>query len=236
MLGYWGSGAIRLRDEMNWERDDSRTARIASMHWRQQYQTAVMAICRLRKPLLEVDMPADWAVPPDLIGSMFETMLAEPTEALDHEVRGQADEVLQAPLFEFELEPEFVEEVQLEALNGLLMLGEGLRELGAKRADYIVYRVRAMTTYVDEVIADSLRLDPDEGTHRRYLSQLGNDVRAYGLGYFGSRNIELEFACHGAIVQSSDVDFFSSAAGRELLIRSNEYSAEVATALRRFLS
>jgi hypothetical protein len=207
------------------------------MHWRQRYLTAVMAVRRLRKPLLEVDMPSDWAVPLDLIGSMFETLVAEPTEALDHEVRGQAAELMQAPLFEFVLEPEFVEQVQLEALGGVLMLGEGLWELDAERADYIVYRVRAMTTYVDGVIADSLRLDPDEGAHQRYLSRLGDEVRAYDLGYFGSLNIELEFACHTAIIhQSSDEDFFASAAGRELLVRGDEYSAEVATALRRFLS
>lgn len=220
---------------MNWESDDSRTARIASMHWRQRYQTAVMALCRLRKPLLEVEMPADWGIPPVLVGSMFETLLAEPTEALDHDVRGQAAELLRTPRFGYHEDPEFVEQVQLEALSGLLMLGEGLRELHAERADYIVYRVRAMTTYVDEVIDDSLSLDPDEDTHRDYLSRLGNDVRAYGLGYFGSRNIELEFACHEAIVQSSDADFFSSADGRELLRRGDDYSAEVATALRRFL-
>jgi hypothetical protein len=47
------------------------------------------------------------------------------------------------------------------------------------------------------------------------------------LGYFGSRNIELEFACHAAIVnQSSDEGFFSSAEGRELLARGDEFSAE----------
>jgi hypothetical protein len=57
----------------------------------------------------------------------------------------------------------------------------------------------------------------------------------YELGYFGSRNIELEFACHAAIVnQSSDEGFFSSAEGRELLARGDEFSAEFVTSLRRF--
>lgn len=64
-----------------------------------------------------------------------------------------------------------------------------------------------------------------------------DEIRVYGLGYFGSRNIELEFACHAAIVnQSSDGGFFFSAEGRELLARSDEFSAEFVVSLRQFTS
>lgn len=220
---------------MDWERDDTRTARIAAMDWRQRYRTAVMALCRLRTSLLEVGLLADWGISPDLVGSLFGALLADPAEAVDHEVRARAAELTQAPLFASEQEPEFAEQVQLEVLSGLLMLGEGVMELDAKRADYIVYRVRAMTTYVDAVIADSLAPDPDEEAHQRYLSRLGDEVRAYGVGYFGSRNLELEFDCRTAIEEQGEAEgFFSSTAGRELLARGDEYGAEVAAVLRRF--
>jgi hypothetical protein len=92
-----------------------------------------------------------------------------------------------------------------------------------------------MFHYLDECIDDALTPDPGGDAHDLYLSQLGDEIRVYELGYFGSRNIELEFACHAAIVnQSSDEGFFSSAEGRELVARGDEFSAEFATSLRQF--
>jgi hypothetical protein len=222
---------------MDWERDDSLVARIESLDWRQRYQTAVMALRRLRVPLMEFGMPADWGVPLDLVRSLFVTLTAEPGDALADAVHTGVDELQMAPLLadrEY-ADPDLIQQVQLEAIGCLLMLNDGLMDLDVDSTEYIAYRVRAMSHYLDRCIDDSLTPDPGEDAHELYLSQLGDEIRVYELGYFGSRNIELEFACHAAIVnQSSDEGFFSSAAGRELLARGDEFSAEFVTSLRQF--
>jgi len=222
---------------MDWERDDSLVARIESLDWRQRYQTAVMALLRLRAPMMEFGMPADWGVRLDLVSSLFVTLTAEPGDALAEAVHTCIDELKTAPLLadgEY-VDPDLVQEVQLEAVSCLLTLSDGLMDLDVDSTEYIAYRVRAMSRYLDGLIDDTLTPDPDEDAHELYLSQLRDEIRTYGLGYFGSRNIELEFACHAAIVsQSSDGGFFFSAEGRELLARGDEFSAEFAMSLRQF--
>jgi hypothetical protein len=201
-----------------WEKDDSLVARIESLDWRQRYQTAVLALRRLRAPVLEIAMPAEWGIPLDLVSSIFATLTAEPSNALADAIHTAADELQTAPLFSSEWDPGLTQEVQLETIGALLRLNDRLMDLDVDSAEYIVYKTRAMTTYLDEFVADSLTPNPAEDTHQRYHSQLGDEVGVYGLDYFGSRNIELELACHAGIVQQSpDEGFFSSAAGRELL-------------------
>ncbi|NUS17125.1 MAG: hypothetical protein HOY69_37990 [Streptomyces sp.] len=223
---------------MDWEQDASRTERIAALDARQRFLTAALALRRLRAAVLDVGLPADWGVPAELVGGLFATLAAEPTQELAEAVHGQVAELLETPVFgPFEMEPEFVEQVQLEALSGLVMMDEGLPELDVEQADYIVYRVRAMADYTDGMISDSLRMDPDEEPHQRYLDRLGAEVRAYGLGYFGSRNLEREFACHAAIVDPGSAgSFFTSAVGREQARLCDEFGAELVPVLRRFRS
>jgi hypothetical protein len=223
---------------MDWEQDASRTERIAALDARQRFLTAALALRRLRAAVLDVGLPADWGIPAELVGGLFATLVAEPTQELAEAVHRQAAELLQTPVFgPFEMEPEFVEEVQMEALSGLLMLDEGLPELDVEQADYIVYRVRAMAVYVDGTISDSLRVDPEDEPHQRYVDRLGGEVGAYGLGYFGSRNLEREFACHAAIVDPGSAGaFFTSVAGREQTRLCDEFGAELVPVLRRFRS
>lgn len=222
---------------MDWERDGSLVARIESLDWRQRYQTAVMALRRLRAPLMEFGMPADWGVPLDLVRSLFVTLTAEPGDALADAVHTGVDALRRAPLVadrEY-VDADLIQEVQLDAIGCLLMLNDGLMDLDVDSTEDIAYRVRAISHYLDGFIDDSHIPDPGEDAHELYLSQLGDEIRVYELGYFGSRNIELEFACHAAIVtQSSAEGFFSSAAGRELLARGDAFSAEFVTSLRQF--
>jgi hypothetical protein len=124
-------GVLALRGDMDWERDDSLVARIESLDWRQRYQTAVMALRRLRVPLMEFGMPADWGVPLDLVRSLFVTLTAEPGDALADAVHTGIDELQMAPLLadrEY-VDPDLIQEVQLEAIGCLLMLNHGLMDL-----------------------------------------------------------------------------------------------------------
>lgn len=222
---------------MDWERDGSLVARIESLDWRQRYQTAVMALRRLRVPLLEFGMPAEWGVPLDLLSSLFVTLTAEPGDALAAAVHTGVDALRRAPLVadrEY-VDADLIQEVQLEVIGCLLMLNDGLMDLDVDSTEDIAYRVRAISHYLDGCIDDAHTPDPGEDAHERYLSQLTDAIRVYELGYFGSRNIELEFACHAAIVtQRSAEGFFSAAAGRDLLARGDAFSAEFVTSLRQF--
>jgi hypothetical protein len=222
---------------MDWERDGALVARIESLDWRQRYQTAVMALRRLRVPLLEFGMPAAWGVPVDLVRSLFVTLTAEPRDALADAVHTGVGALQMAPLLadrEY-VDPDLIQEVQLEAIGCLLTLNDGLMDLDVDSTEDIAYRVRAMSHYLDQCIDDARTPDPGEDAHALYLSQLREEIRVYEVGYFGSRNLELEFACHAAIVnQRSDERFFSSAAGRELVARGDEFSAEFVTSLRQF--
>src|ERR1700730_11174136 len=99
---------------MDWERDDSLVARIESLDWRQRYQTAVMALRRLRVPLMEFGMPADWGVPLDLVRSLCVTLTAEPGDALADTVHTGVDELQMAPLLadrEY-ADPDLIQQVQ----------------------------------------------------------------------------------------------------------------------------
>lgn len=222
---------------MDWESDDSLLARIGSMDRHQRYRTAVMALRRLRAPLVEIPMPTEWGVRQDLVSSLFVTLTAEPTDALAEAVHTAVGELRAAPLFESEWDPELTEEIQLDTIDGLLTLGATLMDPDPPSTEQIVSKARSLSHYLDECIADSLMPEPDKDAQQLYLSRLGDEVRAYDLGYFGSRNLELEFACHAAIIHhDSHQDFFSSAAGQELLTRGNDYSAELVTSLRRLSS
>ena len=132
---------------MDWERDDSLIARIESLDWRQRYQTAVMALRRLRVPLMEFGMPADWGVPVDLVRCLFVTLTAEPGDALADAVHTGIDELQMAPLLadrEY-VDPDLIQEVQLEAIGCLLMLTDGLMDLDVDSTENIAYGVRAMS-------------------------------------------------------------------------------------------
>lgn len=73
-----------------------------------------------------------------------------------------------------------------------------------------------------------------EDLRERYLAGIGERLRAYGVGYFASRNLEVEGKCHEAILAASDGKLFTSAAGRELLVDCDDYSNEMLSALRSF--
>ncbi|QIY96384.1 hypothetical protein HEP87_23155 [Streptomyces sp. S1D4-11] len=75
-----------------------------------------------------------------------------------------------------------------------------------------------------------------EDLRERYLAGIGERLHAYGVGYFASRNLEVEGLCHKAILAGSDGgELFTSAAGRELLINCDDCSNEMLSALRPFV-
>ncbi|MEU2864127.1 hypothetical protein [Streptomyces mirabilis] len=82
---------------------------------------------------------------------------------------------------------------------------------------------------------DSLTVVEGEDLRERYLAGIDERLHAYGVGYFASRNLEVEGKCHEAILAASDDgELFTSAAGRELLVDCDDYSNEMLSALRSF--
>ncbi len=80
-------------------------------------------------------------------------------------------------------------------------------------------------------MSPALKLD-GESERKAYLETMPDGIRNLGLGYFGSRNIDLERQCHQAIQKTSDGEsIFDLKEGREILAKCDEFSNEVSDVL-----
>ncbi|WOX10205.1 hypothetical protein [Streptomyces sp. N50] len=173
---------------------------------------------------------------PAAVDSLIRTGQAQ----MDGEINGGLQQAIielrSAPLFESDIEPEFTESFQLEAINGWLMLGEALGELSEIQTDRVIYLARELADYLDKYMDSSLTVVEGEGDRERYLSSADQHFLSYGLGYFGTRNLEVESACHETILTAPENDdLLSSVMGRQLLDLCDEYSDRLALALTAFL-
>ncbi|WP_327064940.1 hypothetical protein [Kitasatospora sp. NBC_01302] len=234
-LGDDGLPVSEMTGQLDWREDGALSAQISAMSRRQRYQAAYLALRRLQAPLLTIEMPLEWGVETSLLGSLFRAGAAqldgEVNENIDHAVA----ELVSAPLFESQIEPEFSESFQLEAINGWLMLSESLGEMSEEQTDRLVGLAREMAFYLDSQLEGSLTVVAGEAHRESYLAGVDDRFRAYRLGYFGTRNLEIEGACHESVlVDSLGDDLLGSDAGRRLAAACDEYSGELSSALQAF--
>ncbi len=181
-------------------------------------------------------MPGEWGVDPAAVDSLIQNGQAQMDGETNRGLQQAVIELCSAPLFESEIEPEFAESFQLEAINGWLMLAEALGELSEAQTGRIIHLARELADYLDKYMKSSLTLVKGEGDRERYLDSVGGYLRSYDLGYFGTRNLEIEGACHEAILAALGHDeLITSRVGHQLLDRCDEYSNQLASALMAFL-
>jgi hypothetical protein len=190
----------------------------------------------LQAPLLGIDLPVEWGVDPEVLASVLRKAAARLDGQTDEDFERAIAELCSAPLFESEIEPEFAESFQLEAINGWLMLSDALGEMSEVQSERLIVLAREMTVYLDSYMDDSLTVVDGEESRERYLVSVGDGLRSYGLGYFGTRNLEVEGACHESILTASaSEEVADSLVGRQLQAACDEYSNELMSALRAFV-
>ncbi|MET9652144.1 hypothetical protein ABZZ44_17995 [Streptomyces sp. NPDC006460] len=220
--------------QMDWARDEILRRQVREMGRPQRYEAAAVALRRLQAPLLNIPMPAEWGIPFSAVQSIAQYGQVELGVIGDEELHDAVSKVAEAPLFESELSPNVYEEIQLDTLAGWMALEGVLGEMDESTVFEIIRTVRALVKYVDDWMAYSDLEFEGESARRAYLAALPDTLRVFGLGYFGSRNIDLERQCHEAILKSSDGDgsAFTLKDGRDLLEKCDEYGNEVLAVLR----
>ncbi|MFJ8200165.1 hypothetical protein [Streptomyces sp. NPDC096152] len=220
---------------MDWREDDTLSAQIRGMSRRQRHQAAYLALRRLQAPLVSIEMPADWGIDPAAVTTLLRKGAARLDGEADEGLAEAIVDISSAPLFESEVEPELTELFQLEAINGWLLLGNALGEMSEEQTHEVVGLAREMATYLDSCMDDSLTVVDGEECRERYLAGADERLRAYGLGYFGTRNLEIERACHEAILAApGDSHLLESPAGSRLEAACDEYSSQLLPALRAY--
>lgn len=213
------------------------SAQIRVMSRRQRHQAAYFALRRLQAPLLGIEMPTDWGIDPTVLTSLLHAGAAPLDGEANEDLERAVAELCSAPLFESGIEPEFAESFQLEAISGWLMLSEALGEMSEEQTDRVVRLARELAVYLDSYMAESLTEVGGGDLRESYLADIDDGLRSYGLGYFGTRNIEVEAACHEAVLAApADGDLADSAVGRRLKAACDEYSGQLLSALRAFVA
>ncbi|MFJ1587485.1 hypothetical protein ACIOC1_29730 [Streptomyces sp. NPDC088197] len=196
------------------------SAQVAAMGRGQRYQAAYFALRRLRGPLVGMAMPEQWGVDPAALGELLRAGADVADGGSGAEFARAVAALTAAPLFESEIEPEFAESFQLEALNGWLMLADALGEMSEADTERIIDVARAMAVYLDDYRTGS-------------LTEI--DQRVYGPGHFGARNLAVEAECHDAVLAApAGADLLTSPVGRRLEAACDEYSGQLTAVLRVF--
>lgn len=216
----------------DWLDDDDLAGQIRSMSRGQRHWAAYLALRRLQSPLVGIELPDSWGMEPEDL----ESMLREGSGRLDGRVNPNLSEAvvrLCEPLSGIELDPDPVELFQLEAIGGWDLLRMSLGEMEEGRTIRIVTLAREMAHYVDG-ISGQVSTGGNSRSYERRLGEIEESVRDYGLGYFGSRNIEVELACHGVILTSPEVADYATdnAVNEQLCAVCEEFSDEFLVALR----
>ncbi|UXY20237.1 hypothetical protein N8I84_17080 [Streptomyces cynarae] len=224
-----------MAGQSDWRDDETLSARIRAMRRGQRHQAAYLALRRLQAPLILLEMPQGWGVDPAAVDALLRSGETHLDGDVNEDLQQAIAELSAAPLFESEIEPEFAESFQLEAISGWLMLAEALGEMTEVQTETVIYLARELADYLDRYMESSLTVVEGEAIHERYLAGIDDRLRSYGLDYFGSRNLEVEGVCHKAILAAPEgEDVLSSAEGHELLNACDEYSRQILSALQAF--
>ncbi|MFI8087972.1 hypothetical protein ACIF9R_06590 [Streptomyces sp. NPDC086080] len=210
-------------------------AQIQRMDRAQRHQAVFLALRRLQAPLLDIEMPGDWGVDPAAVDSLLRCGAGRLDGEPDDVFQQAIAELSRAPLFESEIDPDLTGSFQLEAIGGWILLGEALGEISEVQTDRIIILAREQADYLDECIDGTLMAVEGEERRETYLGSVGDRLRVYGLGYFATRNLEVEERCHEAILAASaSGDLLTSGAWPDLLNSCDDYSSEMVSVLHSF--
>ncbi len=226
---------LPLESPVDWRLDDRLTAQIRRMDRARRHQAAFFAVRRLQAPLSDIAMPQEWGVDQAAVEGLLHQGAARLDGELDDDFQQALDRLSRAPLFDSEVDPELAETFQLEAISGWMLLGQALGEMTEDQTDTIVVRTRELARYLDGCVDDTLTVVPGEKDRECYLANVADPLRGYGLGYFATRNLEVEGRCHEAVLTATDgTDLPASTTGRELLALCDDYSREMVAVLSAF--
>ncbi|MDQ0831468.1 hypothetical protein QF032_003312 [Streptomyces achromogenes] len=220
---------------VDWRFDGILTAQIRRMDRAQRHQAVFFALRRLQAPLTDITMPEEWGVDPTALAVLLRQGAAQLNGEPDDAFQQALDRFSEAPLFESEFDPQLAENFQLEAISGWMLASEALGEMSEDQTDAIVVRTRELADYLDVYLHDTLTVVPGEEERERYLGNVAEPLRAYNVGYFATRNLEVEGRCHEAILTAVDgTDLLASVTGRDLLALCDNYSRELVAVLSAF--
>ena len=224
-----------MANQFDWRDDETLSAQIRAMGRGQRHQAAYLALRRLQAPLLRIEMPEDWGVGPEAVDALLRSGETRLDGDINDDLQQAIAELSTAPLFESEIEPEFAESFQLEAISGWLMLGESLGEMTEGQTERVIYLARELADYLDRYMESSLTVVEGKEIREHYLASIDDRLQSYGLGYFGSRNLEVENTCHKVILAAPEGEsVLSSIEGHQLLNACDEYSSQLLSALQAF--
>ncbi|MFJ8670157.1 hypothetical protein [Streptomyces sp. NPDC093600] len=220
---------------MDWFDDAQLEGEIRRMNPAQRHKAAFLALRRLQGPLLGLPMPEEWGIRAEVVAAILQAGSARLDGAVDRDLHRAIEALLSADLFEDgnEVHPEGNEEFQLDVLSAWISLEESLGDMDEETIYDILMRVRQLANATDVVVDQSLSVLEGEGDHRDYILGVGGSLSAYGLGYFGTRNIELEQKCNSAILSFEGDGWGGSEVGREALGLCDEFGQEVLSVLIR---
>lgn len=207
-----------------------RIERLADLEPVHQRQAAVLALWRWRAPTLAFEWDAEWGVDQSVLESLFRLAASPPGEQSERAYQRTIAELCTAPLFTSEVDPDTVQLFQLETISNLLTFGELLEGPGVDEAERVVDASVGLANHLDDLVEGSFYSHPAEEAHRQYLADLADRA---SVGYFASRHVAVETACHGALRLLPDsAGLLDSSTGRELLALCEAFGEELVTTMR----
>ncbi|MFE4546574.1 hypothetical protein [Streptomyces sp. NPDC056785] len=204
--------------------------RLADLKPVHQRQAAVLALWRWRAPVLAFELDAEWGVDQTALESLFRLAASPAGEESDRAYRRAIAELCTAPLFTSEVDPDTVQLFQLETISNLLTFGELLDKPGVDEVERMVEASADLANYLDGLVEDSFYSHPSEEAHRQYLADPADRVSE---GYFASRHLAAETACHGALgVLPDSAGLLDSSTGRELLALCEDFGEELVATMQ----
>ncbi|MDX3115481.1 hypothetical protein [Streptomyces scabiei] len=207
-----------------------RIERLADLKPVHQRQAAVLALWRWRAPMLAFEWDAEWGVDRSVLESLFRMAASPAGEQSDRAYRRAIAKLGTAPLFTSEVDPDTVQLFQLETISNLLAFGELLDKPGVDEAERVVEASAALANYLDGLVEGSFYSHPSEEAHRQYLA---DPAERASQGYFASRHLAVETACHGALGLLPDsAGLLDSSTGGELLALCEDLGEELVTTMQ----
>ncbi|KJY35632.1 hypothetical protein [Streptomyces katrae] len=221
-----GPGELHDNDNSNDDSgDDALAARCGAMTPDQRRHTALLALWRLRAPLLALGTDPGWGIHRTAVERVFEAMLSAPgAVAWAEATAGLAPFLADPP----EGEPAgTVAEVQLEVLAEVTAWRPS-GDPGPEATERIVRLPRDLSRSLDQATGESLWDHPARRAHAWYLAAPPTG----GTGYHTARNLSVETACHDLVATlPPGAPLPGTPAGEEALALCEAFSAELAATL-----
>ncbi|MFD0367666.1 hypothetical protein [Streptomyces sp. NPDC127114] len=220
---------------MNWYKDEHLAREVASMTPTQRRKAAILALWRLQAPLMGLAMPQEWGIDRQVLEAVERASESALKNAEDGSLRAAAEEISRASIFadEGDLYPEGNQELQLEVMASWIHLCEVWEEMRPEATKSILMKVRQLTIGEDAGVQQSLSVIAGEVERQTYLEGVDGTLAEYGLGYFGTRNIEIERRCNNVILRSSDgLELWEIGPGREVRQLCYEFGSEILSVLK----